>query len=112
MIIADDPESVIVAAATRLDNGNFPLSQVHFYFTAENHTSTEPGIQVGIQFVQVGDSREATRYLQDLDDQLACRRGMRVSLVTNHCQCSCAKIAPRTLWTLLRIMEENWPLTR
>lgn len=26
---ADDPEDVIIAAARRLDSGNFPLTQVH-----------------------------------------------------------------------------------
>lgn len=56
---SDDPESVIVATAQRLDRGNFPLSQV------------------GIQFVQVGDDAEAREALQELDDavqgQHACR---------------------------------------
>ncbi|KAH7887318.1 hypothetical protein F5I97DRAFT_1925764 [Phlebopus sp. FC_14] len=48
----DDPISVIVAAARRLDSGHFPLSQV------------------GIQFVQVGDVKLATDYLKALDDEL------------------------------------------
>ncbi|KAH7887317.1 hypothetical protein F5I97DRAFT_817102 [Phlebopus sp. FC_14] len=48
----DDPQSVIVAAAHRLDAGHFPLSQV------------------GIQFVQIGDSQSATRALKALDDDL------------------------------------------
>ncbi|KAH7887319.1 hypothetical protein F5I97DRAFT_817456 [Phlebopus sp. FC_14] len=48
----DDPISVIVAAARRLDSGHFPLSQV------------------GIQFVQVGDVQQATDYLKALDDEL------------------------------------------
>ena len=47
---ADDPESVIVSIARRLDAGNFPLSQV------------------GLQFVQLGDDEEATAALQQLDD--------------------------------------------
>jgi len=49
----DDPESVIVQTAKRLDVGNFPISQV------------------GIQFVQIGNSRSATAYLNDLDNELA-----------------------------------------
>ncbi|GLB34195.1 putative von Willebrand factor (vWF) type A domain contatining protein [Lyophyllum shimeji] len=49
----DDPESVIVQTAKRLDAGNFPIHQV------------------GIQFVQIGDSKSATSYLNDLDDELA-----------------------------------------
>lgn len=48
----DDPESVIVAIAQRLDAGKFPLSQI------------------GIQFIQVGDDEEAKEALQDLDDAL------------------------------------------
>ncbi|KAH7105634.1 hypothetical protein BKA62DRAFT_690376 [Auriculariales sp. MPI-PUGE-AT-0066] len=48
----DDPESVIVSIARRLDAGHFPLSQV------------------GLQFVQLGDDDEATAALQQLDDGL------------------------------------------
>ncbi|KAG8791068.1 hypothetical protein FRC12_010258 [Ceratobasidium sp. 428] len=46
----DDPESVIIAAARRLDAGNFLLSQV------------------GIQFIQVGNDSKATKALKELDD--------------------------------------------
>ncbi|KAI9064812.1 hypothetical protein FKP32DRAFT_1568950 [Trametes sanguinea] len=48
----DDPASVIAAAAKRLDDGQYPLSQV------------------GIQFVQIGNNRAATEYLRTLDDEL------------------------------------------
>jgi len=48
----DEPESVIVAAAQRLDKGNFPITQV------------------GIQFVQIGDDPHATKFLTELDDDL------------------------------------------
>ncbi|KAI0638472.1 hypothetical protein C8Q77DRAFT_1091308 [Trametes polyzona] len=48
----DDPASVIAAAARRLDEGRYPLSQV------------------GIQFVQIGSHRAATEYLRTLDDEL------------------------------------------
>ncbi|KAI0751078.1 hypothetical protein C8Q80DRAFT_1307944 [Daedaleopsis nitida] len=48
----DDPESVIIAAAKRLDAGNHYISQV------------------GIQFVQIGNDSIATRYLDKLDSQL------------------------------------------
>ncbi|KAF5388374.1 hypothetical protein D9615_000746 [Tricholomella constricta] len=49
----DDPESIIVHYARRLDRGNFPPSQL------------------GIQFVQIGNSKSATMYLKELDDELA-----------------------------------------
>ncbi|KAI0776169.1 hypothetical protein BD413DRAFT_649630 [Trametes elegans] len=48
----DDPASVIANVARRLDEGNYPLSQV------------------GIQFVQIGSHRSATEYLRTLDDEL------------------------------------------
>ncbi|KAF9462031.1 hypothetical protein BDZ94DRAFT_1310049 [Collybia nuda] len=49
----DDPESVIVANAKRLDKGYFPLAQV------------------GIQFVQIGNDPQATIFLAKLDDDLS-----------------------------------------
>ena len=55
----DAPEDVIVAAARRLDRGDFPLNQL------------------GIQFVQIGSDPEATRALEELDDELAGTHGIR-----------------------------------
>jgi uncharacterized protein YegL len=55
----DDPETVIVATARRLDARNFPITQV------------------GIQFVQIGSSQRATDYLRELDDGLAANHGIR-----------------------------------
>lgn len=49
----DDPESVIVAIASRLDRANFPLDQI------------------GIQFIQVGNDEEARQALEELDDALS-----------------------------------------
>jgi len=49
----DDPESVIIAAARRLDAGQFPLAQV------------------GIQFIQVGDDKPASKALHELDSHLS-----------------------------------------
>ncbi|KAG8680245.1 hypothetical protein FRC09_018375, partial [Ceratobasidium sp. 395] len=49
---SDDPESVIITAARRLDAGRFPLAQV------------------GIQFIQVGDDRRARKALERLDEEL------------------------------------------
>lgn len=49
----DDPESVIVTAARRLDAGKFPINQV------------------GIQFIQIGSDPSATEALRELDDDLA-----------------------------------------
>ena len=57
----DDPESVIMTAARRLDKNNFPLSQV------------------GIQFVQIGTDPEATEALRQLDDELSAKHDVRVS---------------------------------
>lgn len=48
----DDPESVIVSFAKRLEADKWPLAQV------------------GIQFVQIGNSRRATQFLVELDDSL------------------------------------------
>ncbi|OJT05416.1 hypothetical protein TRAPUB_3857 [Trametes pubescens] len=55
----DDPAAVIAAAAKRLDDGHYPLTQASRY--REN---------VGIQFVQIGSHRAATEYLRTLDDEL------------------------------------------
>jgi len=55
----DDPEAVIVATAKRLDARNFPITQV------------------GIQFVQIGNSLRATNYLKELDDGLSGGYGIR-----------------------------------
>lgn len=55
----DDPESVIVAAARRLDELNAPLCQV------------------GIQFFQIGDEEGAREALEELDDALAGLYGIR-----------------------------------
>lgn len=57
----DDPESVIVATARRLDAGHFPL------------------MQVGIQFVQIGTAEDTAEALRELDDGLAHQHGIRVS---------------------------------
>ncbi|WWC65770.1 uncharacterized protein I303_108392 [Kwoniella dejecticola CBS 10117] len=55
----DDPESVLIACAKRLDRGEYPLSQV------------------GVQFLQIGDDSEAREALQELDDGLAAAHGVR-----------------------------------
>ncbi|KAG8690563.1 hypothetical protein FRC09_011937 [Ceratobasidium sp. 395] len=55
----DEPEDVIVAAARRLDRGDFPLSQL------------------GVQFVQIGNDPEAKAALEELDDDLSEKYGVR-----------------------------------
>ncbi|WVW86980.1 hypothetical protein I302_109036 [Kwoniella bestiolae CBS 10118] len=55
----DDPESVIITFAKRLDKGEYPLSQV------------------GIQFLQVGDDPSAKEALQELDDGLSDKHDIR-----------------------------------
>ncbi|KAL0577457.1 hypothetical protein V5O48_004526 [Marasmius crinis-equi] len=59
----DDPESVIAQAARRLDKHNFPLTQV------------------GIQFVQIGRSAGAARYLRELDDNLLTKHKLERDIV-------------------------------
>ncbi|KAF8608938.1 hypothetical protein BDV93DRAFT_531191 [Ceratobasidium sp. AG-I] len=55
----DDPESVIVSIARRLDAGHFPL------------------MQVGIQFVQIGTAEDTAEALKEMDDELAKEHGVR-----------------------------------
>ena len=62
LILADDPKSVIVEFARRLDAKNVPLRQL------------------GIQFVQIGDDADAAMALKELDDQLGPDNGVRVSI--------------------------------
>jgi hypothetical protein len=61
LVPADDPRSVIVEFARRLDVKNVPLRQL------------------GIQFVQIGDDADAAEALKELDDQLGPDHGVRVS---------------------------------
>jgi hypothetical protein len=56
---SDDPESVILATAMRLDRSHFPLTQI------------------GIQFVQVGNDAEAKMALEELDDALQSQHSCR-----------------------------------
>ncbi|KAF8602896.1 hypothetical protein BDV93DRAFT_533330 [Ceratobasidium sp. AG-I] len=56
---SDSPEKVIIAAAKRLDAGDFPL------------------VQVGIQFIQVGSDVAASKALRDMDDHLGHQNGLR-----------------------------------
>jgi hypothetical protein len=64
LIPADDPKSVIIEFARRLDVRNVPPRQL------------------GIQFVQIGDDPGATEALNELDDQLGPTHGIRVSNCT------------------------------
>jgi hypothetical protein len=61
LISADDPRSVIVEIARRLDVRNAPLRQL------------------GIQFVQIGNDANAAKAFKDLDDQLGPDHGVHVS---------------------------------
>ncbi|KAG8693840.1 hypothetical protein FRC08_008856 [Ceratobasidium sp. 394] len=56
----DDPKSIIVEVARRLDAGKFPLTQV------------------GVQFIQVGDDGRATKALRELDNHLSAMNDVRV----------------------------------
>ncbi|KAG8703152.1 hypothetical protein FRC09_004316 [Ceratobasidium sp. 395] len=55
----DDPEVPIVAAARRLDEGQFPLAQV------------------GVQFIQIGNDRGARKALGKLDEDIGKKHGVR-----------------------------------
>jgi len=55
----DDPESVIIQSAQKLDDMDADYTQV------------------GIQFFQIGDDPEATEALRDMDDALSTRGGVR-----------------------------------
>ncbi|KAL5338493.1 hypothetical protein BJX70DRAFT_199780 [Aspergillus crustosus] len=57
-VFTDDAETVIVNVAKQLDNPNVQAAPW----------------QVGIQFFQVGDDKQAREYLQTLDDELVRRR--------------------------------------
>ncbi|EHS63795.1 uncharacterized protein PGTG_21812 [Puccinia graminis f. sp. tritici CRL 75-36-700-3] len=62
----DDPDTLAHALAgfsNRLDLGRFPLTQL------------------GVQFVQIGDDRDATRFLQALDDELKSELGGQRDIV-------------------------------
>ncbi|KAG9118950.1 hypothetical protein FRC07_006266 [Ceratobasidium sp. 392] len=56
---SDDPKSVIVAAAHRMDASKFPLTQV------------------GIQFIQVGNDTGASKALRDMDNGLSAMNNVR-----------------------------------
>ncbi|CDZ96163.1 von Willebrand factor, type A [Phaffia rhodozyma] len=56
---SESPESIIAAAAKRLDHGNYPSNQL------------------GIFFLQIGDDAEAREFLQDMDDSLPSRHNVR-----------------------------------
>lgn len=80
IITADDPEDVIVMAARRLDRGNFPITQVDTpIFDEWKYVADRVHVQVGIQFVQIGNSILAAEFLQELDDGLTSNHGIRVS---------------------------------
>lgn len=61
---------MIVAAARRLDTHNFPLSQVSERLLRQM-SNCDLCAKVGIQFVQIGNSPDATAFLDELDNGLA-----------------------------------------
>ena len=69
LISADDPKSVIIEFARRLDEKNVPLRQL------------------GIQFVQIGDDPDAASALKELDEQLGPENGVRVSTCNEYLLC-------------------------
>jgi len=79
----DEPEDVIVMTARRLDRGNFPTTQL------------------GIQFVQIGDSPTATKFLQELDDNLSSNHGVRDIVDTTPCTMTGGKLTAEMLTKIL-----------
>jgi len=63
----DDPKSVIIDAARRLDHAGVPQ---HLF---------------GIQFAQIGDEEDATEALRELDDELEQEHGIRDMVDTTPC---------------------------
>lgn len=61
LLLADELQEVIIAAARRLDQTGVPIN--HF----------------GIQFAQIGDDEDATEALKELDEGIAEAHGIRVS---------------------------------
>ncbi|CAE6477109.1 unnamed protein product [Rhizoctonia solani] len=78
---SDDPESIIVAAARRLDAGQFSLTQV------------------GIQFIQVGDDKSASKALKELDGNL--HEGHNVRDIVDTRPFNGKKLTPEVLIAML-----------
>lgn len=74
---ADDPQSVIEYVAKRLDNGNYDLTQVRPLLPPDPVAAADllsaflTTSKLGIQFVQIGNDKDASEYLRTLDDDLA-----------------------------------------
>lgn len=74
---ADDVEGVIVYVAQQLDELRRPLCQVR-YLCPSFRGASYPCVQLGIQFVQVGNNPAATKFLKELDDNLKKEHKIRV----------------------------------
>ena len=87
----DDPESVIVSAARRLEALNAPLHQV------------------GIQFLQIGDEPGAREALEELDDDLETYYGIRDMVDTTRYASDDEEISANILIkTLLGGVNRRW----
>lgn len=87
----DDPESVIVSAARRLEKLNAPLHQV------------------GIQFLQIGDEPGAHEALEELDDDLEQLYGIRDMVDTTRYAGEGQEITGKVLLkTLLGGINRRW----
>lgn len=74
---ADDLEGTIVHIAKKLDEKTAPLSQVRWLCPLVRAVS-HPYVQLGIQFVQIGDNHNVEEFLRKLDDDLKGKHGIRV----------------------------------
>ena len=72
---ADSPEEAIIDAAKFFQEKGFPISQVldlsHISILGSDKLTTLCTLQVGIQFLQVGNDDKATEFLKNLDVGLA-----------------------------------------
>ena len=73
---ADNLKGTIVEIAQKLDENNAMLSQVHLLCPLV-YAVSNPYVQLGIQFVQIGQDTAAKAFLEKLDNELE-KCGIRV----------------------------------
>lgn len=74
---ADKAKEAIIEIAEQLDHANAVLTQARRLRPSVRDASY-PRLQIGIQFIQIGDDKDATESLRELDDNLKGDHGVRV----------------------------------
>jgi len=91
-------EAYIYSTAKLLDAGNYPPSQVKpprfRIYLSLNKTIA----QFGIQFIQIGNDREATAYLDKLDDDRDERKRKRLSFWSKKPKQRAARVSELQTW--------------